>query len=52
MLADIGTASQPGRLAIGNSAPDRNIIGVMMSWVAGIADWICLIRAESRTRAR
>ena len=29
-----------GRPAVGYSAPDRNIIGVMTVWMTGMTDWM------------
>src|SRR4029450_702696 len=45
-LRVVATCSQPGRLERGNSEPDRNISGVMVSWTRGMADWTCLTRAD------
>src|SRR5215211_2056095 len=45
-LRVVATCSQPGRLDSGNSDPERNISGVMVSWTSGMADWTCLTRAD------
>ena len=46
-LRCVTTVSHVGSPASGNSAPDRNIIGVMISWTSGIADCTCFTRAAS-----
>ena len=48
-LSRVSTASHSGRPVIGNSDPDRNIIGMISSWLTGMAAWMVLIRVESRT---
>src|SRR4029453_2866575 len=45
-LRVVARCSQPGRFDRGNSDPDRNISGVMVSWTSGMADWTCLTRAD------